>query len=171
MYALKDECWDHDLIENCFSRVLGEPFEWERLEGDDQWIKYKVMAGRHIVNSNLVIDYGDDVGGEWAATPLCEARYVGIRFACQLWLDYPVAAEVAAHLEAGLPALAERMAAEDGGEMTDTIEDGRRKIFFEREWLLPLGIGPDVAKPELVRMAKAAMGDVTIASEAVIYPE
>ncbi len=165
-------CWDHELIVACFSRVLGEPFERDTLDRDDQWIKYKVEAADEVINSNLILDYGRDAGrGDWEATDKAHADYIAFTFGCQLWLDYPTPAEIKDHVDKGLELLRTRLAVGEGGLVEDKMERARRKIYFEREGIFDLGTDPDDITRATLDWAKEALADVEIAARHIVYPE
>ena len=164
--------WDHELIIACFTRVLGQPFEREGLERDDQWVKYKVEAADEVINSNLILDYGRDAGhGDWEATDKAGANYLAFTFGCQLWLDYPTPAEIKDHVDKGLKHLHVRMAEDEGGIVEDNMDGGRRKIYFEREALFDLGAHPDDVTRETLAWAKTALADIGVAAEHIVYSE
>jgi len=164
--------WDHELIVEAFSAVLGKPFEREALDRDDLWVRYKVPAGGEVINSNLILDYGRDAGnGDWRPTTARAADYVAFTFACQLWLDYPTPLEIKAHVDEGFAALCARMEDGEGGMAEDKMEQGRRKIYFEREGLFDLSADPEEVKHAAQVWAEVALADVTTAAEKIIYSE
>jgi hypothetical protein len=164
--------WNHELVIQCFSDVLGQPFEVEGLDRDDVWVRYKVPAAGEVINSNLILDFGRDAGnGDWKPTSARAADYVAFTFACQLWLDYPTPLEIKAHVDAGFAALQARMAAEEGGMAEDKLESGRRKIYFEREGLFDLSADPDEVKGAARTWAEVALADVTVAAQTIIYSD
>jgi|GEM_PF-1750095 len=164
--------WDHELIVECFSNVLGAPFEREALDRDDVWVRYKVPAADEVINSNLILDYGRDAGnGDWRPTTARAAEYVAFTFACQLWLDYPTPAEIKDHVDKGFAMLAARMNEDDSGLAEDKMEAGRRKIYFEREGIFQLGADADEVKRAAREWAEVALADVTVAAQNIIYSE
>jgi len=164
--------WDLELIIDCFDRALGEPFERERLERDDIWVKYKVCAHDEVINSNLILDYGnEDDTGDWRETSRDGARYLAFTFACQLWLDYPTPADIQSHVETGLVQMTKRMEQGENGLLEDTVADGRRKIYFEREGLFDLRATPAAVQKEALAWGEMVMEDVRVAAKHIIYPE
>ncbi len=164
--------WNHELLVQCFSDVLGAPFEREALDRDDHWVRYKVPAAGEVINSNLILDYGRDAGnGDWRPTSAQAADYIAFTFACQLWLDFPTPLEIKDHVDKGFVHLAARMNEEEGGIAEDKMEAGRRKIYFEREGIFDLAADAGEVKRAALAWAEVALGDVTVAAEHIVYSE
>ncbi len=164
--------WDHELIVDCFDRILGRPFEREALERDDCWVRYKVHSHDEIINANLILDYGnEDETGDWMATSRDGARYLAFTFACQLWLDYPTPLEIKTHVETGLVHLSAQLEKGENGLIEDTVAEGRRKIYFEREGVFDLRADPAAVEREAVAWAEMALADVAVAAQHIIYPD